>query len=901
MDDDAKKRSAGSEFARNVGESFKEGWRPNFQNDTTGKEKDKKSKRQEERRESEDAKQDLSAAESSAAGGGLYRGGGSVREGEEDPGVLNYTGVGKKRGGKQKGKFGAMKGTAVVAVFLLILVLVVVVALSTPIFQIGNIDFNLMDALGFLGTVGILENQAEYVIGDEMAHGEVPDKLAGKLASHGLMVGQVAANGDFVRTNVYVANADELKDLAVLGNFQVQPSEGELAILYEGDVIGAHEFAETVEANPVMYAAYSEAIDIGALYYYESKDVQEAFDTAKLSRSWFSGWEDTGNDDKNRENFLKILEDNINNFSDLQVGMGGTTTVTDANGNQTTETIDNGVTVSGKDNAAAIVDDVAGDTRYDTKKEATERAAQLLNTAISAGEPYLAMADFLAIEEPIQQTRVDGGDGVVHELMGVLYEENEISYIDVHTGEEKKTSASVLTTPNFVAAVSSGIYSSYDAANFSRDRALLATGTSNDGVVQDTVIKTKGQEESKMVLRVTNQEEADKDALRIVDDSVQKAMVDKNSDLFATEVGGNRAVSGGAELSRRINRMAVGAMGSDAETVAAYHQEVKEVLARKAEAERATKSPFDISSPYTFLGSVARSLANATIQSRASGGGSSVVGTIANLTSDSVKGAYNAVVADGDDGSYEMAKGEHCDTVWQAAKVEGDIYCSAKTTISTKYMKRGKDDWGDIGESKGYKNFVTIGTDRQSTIGVRSADVCEKYKEENPDLFRDIADVFAGWLGIYEACGGVDYNIALGANYTFSDGNNEGDRKDAEKYGGYMLYDQVSSLLEGGSTAATRIREEYYAEHPRDESRAGQLAQISGMTKAEAEVALAYADYLTYLAQYDPSTRYAFGELKYEKPEGPLVDYANQVAVELYVMWHGRTEYDDLRGRIRVV
>ena len=129
----------------------------------------------------------------------------------------------------------------------------------------------------------------------------------------------------------------------------------------------------------------------------------------------------------------------------------------------------------------------------------------------------------------------------------------------------------------------------------------------------------------------------------------------------------------------------------------------------------------------------------------------------------------------------------------------------------------------------------------------------------------------------------------------------QSDRKLTAKLGGYALYDQVSSLLEKKTSEASRIREEYYAKHPQDNSRSGWLARISGLTKEEAEMALAYADYLTFIARYDPSDRYAFGwEYMLEAPRQPLVEHANEMASELYAIWHGRTEYDDLRGRIRI-
>lgn len=940
MNNDNENESKRGNFARNVEEGFKNVWRPDFNGDATGKKDDKRSGDV-----AQGAEQTLNDAEKKAKEvaksatdklGGLYKNGAaSLKEGEEKPGGFHYTETGKRGKGKT-GKSKIMKASVGLIIFLVVLVGVAVVALGTPIFQIGTIDFNLMDALGFTGTVGILEKQAEYVIEDEMAHGKVPDELAGKLAAHGLMVGQVASNGDFVRTNVYVANADELKDLAVLGNFQVQESQGELAILYDDKVIRASEFAKTVEANPVMYAAYSEAIDIGALYYY-GKDAEEALKDAGVSRSMFADWEDTGNAETNQENFDKIAEKSLNGKSDLTVGgYTGASEATskvdssemrlaveprDTDGDRgnvvspeernNPEPVNNdsaggssvatptaeGVeaSLSNSDDASSIINEVAGKITDDTQEVATAKAAQLLNSAVSASEPYLAAKTFMFIESPIQRTRIEG-KGPIAELFTAMQKESEV---EVSTGgETKKVTASILTDPNFVAAVSSGKYSKSDAAYFSRDAILLATNTGSNGIIHDTTVATEGQKKSDIVLGMGTSVSANEDALKVANGAISLAMVEKGSDLFSSYVGGEWAVEGGGEVSNMINRKAVGAMGSDAPTLTLYNKEVDDVLARKAEAERATKSPFDISSPYTFMGSLARKLSVAILRGnatmKAGGGAGSVVGTIANMTGDSVNGLFGSAMADGVNDGFGMTFGDHCKTVNSAASVEGNIYCSEQSSISLMHMDWGQDEWGKMGEKEGYKKYVLTGMDRMATIGVKSADVCKKYNEEYGGIINNLL----GFLGIYKDCDGVDDDIATGARNTFSSDNKN--REKAEEYGAFARYDQVVSLLEGSSTAAARIREEYYAKHPQDNSKAGKLARISGMTKSEAEVALAYADYLTYIAKYDPSTRYAFGKLEFEKPAGPLVEHAGQVAVDLYAIWHGRTEYDDLRGRIRV-
>ena len=878
------------------------------------------------------------------------------------------------------GKFKFAKvSAAVIVVMMVVLVGALAAILTTPLFTIGHLDFNLQDALGFTKTSGILQKQATRIIQDKLSTGKIPSALANDLAEHNINVGQVTANGDFVRTDTYIADIDKMKDVAVLGHYEVKPTEeGELAVLYDGQVIVAADFVNTVESNMKMFAEYTEALDISAKYYYDD-EVNSVFSAMGLDRGVFSGWVDTGDAEKNKEKFNEMMEEALENKSELAVkgyldsgngatsrgrlkntliapapststdeiyydpanpgkkvdGQGrpvvipshGTTDVTGdgeeeqgSSGGGTEQ--DRGVVVSDGSDAWEIIQEVADEV---SGESANDKAAQLLNTAISAGEPYLAASAFIAIESPIQQARIDG-TGPVNELMNVLNTELSVEYMDVSTKETKTVKKSILTTGNFVAAVSGGKFSKKEAANFSRDRAIRVAGMTDPDLISETTVASDGQKKSSMIIPITGGQQAEADELWVLEDSVDKAMVESNYSLLKGEIGGNRVIEGGAFLSNMINSHVIGALASDESAVLSYNREAKTEMARMAAAERATKSPFDVSSPYTFMGSIVHGFANAIIQSHGNGSiVSNAIGTVANLTNNSAKGVLNSVVADGeDDLDYGATFGDNCDTVRSAADAQADIYCTAHTTLSTGYMDNNDEKWkgvlndeknervginldedGKIIEGSNLATFIDIGMERWATVGVKSAEACEKWKSRgNQGAGTAFGDFFANILGIYESCGGVNdedlKNVATGAYYTDSD-DNDSNRGVAKLFSAYALYDKVESLLDGRVSKVAELKNKLYAKRSVDNSRAGVIARISGMTKQEAEVALAYADYLTFIAKYNPAERYAFGvDLMPPASREPLVEHASQIAVDLYVMWHGRTEYDDLRTRTRV-
>lgn len=955
----------------------------------------------------------LSAAEK---GGGLYSGskkageGSEAKEAEESPKSL-FTGKGKSLLGGKKSKFKLAKmSLAVTIVFGIVVAIAAVVMIGTPIFMIGNIDFNLQDVLGFTSTSGILQKQATRIIQKKLQTGRMPSALAGDFAEHGLAVGQVTLAGDFVRTNEYIANVEDLKDLAVLGHVEVTPSEGELAILYDGKVVKAEDFVATVESDMKMFADYTEALDITARYYYSS-DVDEIYRDMGISRGNFGGWVSTNDSKQDQQNFESTLEGMLNSKPSIAMDafdpdteVEGVTSSGDSTGsNETTEseapadgsdvpaseieeptsrvrrreygtliarpadlpipdknpsnrnemtpqtdTWGNGnPTSKGKNNITDVTGDTAtqddptarwgddgvvtGTTALEYIKVAAEkaedgngvikandRATQLLNAAISASEPYYAANAFMAIEEPIQRARING-DGPVNELMNVLNKETEITYMDVYTHELVTTKKSILTTGNFVSAVSAGKFSNNEAANFGRDRANLVINMTDSDIVTKTSVATKGKSNSKVFMPNTRGEHGDPELLADLEDSVDMAMVKKNSELMTSQVGGNRIVEGGSFISNTINMHVIAAMPSDSSTVLAYNREARTEVDRIAAAQRATKSPFDISTPYTFMGSIAYSIAGAMIQSGSNKGLiSSSMGTLASLTGNSAKELVGSVVADAEEGkNYETTFGSYCDTVSYAASVVGDIYCSSHNTPSTGYMDYGEEDWRDLlgenldengniaskeGSSTDLNDFVKLGMDRWATVGLESADVCEQYWNLHKDdpSFNALIHNITGWFGIAKVCDHTPDGLRDGAKYTRSSDNN--DVEQVNKFAGFMLYDKVDSLLEQQPSRVSVYREEYYKEHPLDNSEVGIIARRTGMTKEEAEIALAYAEYLTFIARYNPAERYAFGvDLTIEVPREPLVDYANKVAVDLYVVWHGKTEYEDLRSRTRIV
>ncbi|MBR3270172.1 hypothetical protein IKG07_02910 [Candidatus Saccharibacteria bacterium] len=909
-----------------------------------------------------------SAGASAAAGGtksaagaknavseGLKSGAEKAEAGEKKPGFYKGDRGSKSgaNGDDEDGPSFKMSGGMKIAlavmgpILLLLIALIAIITLivSLPIMMIGALDFNLMRVLGFTETVGILEEQGEHVTAEFAKNGKMPNKYFNDLVANGIDVGQVTANGDFIRTDTYIANIEDRDDLiaSASGFSYISEDEGELAMLWNGKVITADDFVAAVESDPNLYAAYSTAADISTKYYY-GEDVENVYKDMGLSRGNFNDFDVTGNYSEDDARFYEILNDALDFGSDVVVGGAYDDRKDNPDGEIMIEDLEDKSSPceTGSDGGTYCRDvsnmetaEMSGQVSENTKEyiirwewginedtglpewkpvyseNSTKRAAELLNTAVSSSEPYLASNAFIVVEESIQRARVDG-NGPVNHVMNALTRGKEVSYQNVETGGIETTNRSILETKNFRAVVSDSKYDKEEAQNFGRDRVLKTTEQADTDIIKKTTVGTGGKESSNSVVRNGKTGgEAEADIVAKANENVELSKANYNSENFQSVIGGNRIIEGGSMLSNTINMHVIGAMPSDAGKIAEYHQEVEKVMARKAEAERASKSPFDISSPYTFLGSIVHNISTSVLGNYGSSL-NSVVNSIGATTGKAMAGLTGSAVADSYDKEFSTMSGIGCETVGSAGAIEGDLYCTSHNTVSTEYMANTQEDWDEAVSEEEYEEFVKLAMDRYSSVGTKDADVCERYHEiYDNGIFDAIGNFFKNMFGTYEVCKIEvdDYDEILesekeklayftGAAYSF--GSEAIDAEKNELLSGYALYTEVKSLLTEEESETAKIRNAYYATHPKDYSRAGIISRRSGMTKGEAEIALAYADYLNEIANYDPSTRRMGAPvISFEKP---ILEYhSDEVALQLYAWYSKQAEYDDLRTRNFVV
>lgn len=328
----------------------------------------------------------------------------------------------------------------------------------------------------------------------------------------------------------------------------------------------------------------------------------------------------------------------------------------------------------------------------------------------------------------------------------------------------------------------------------------------------------------------------------------------------------------GGQSSRRNN----GGSLATKEQAVAYSKLNQEVIAREAEVDRMNRSPFDITSRNTFLGSIVDSLLPTTFTS-----GISPVQTIVTSTSSAIAHLTNSASADGENSTYLNTFGD-CEYLKDTYgdDVAADIYCNPIILNDTSTLNTSIDDPKysqiidaalecdsngkncSVNARSNLARYISYCADRTSPFGVIDANILSEV--EKGSVVLNAMPIVGNIVDIMNS---ADYE----KNAAWSDGRmcypeTNPDWENEYKY--YQLYmldmhiaEQIGAFEDSEETGninpITAYREAYAEAHPIDDSYAGYIARVSGITKEDAEGLLAVVQYYQYLQEYDASNRIA--------------------------------------------
>lgn len=398
--------------------------------------------------------------------------------------------------------------------------------------------------------------------------------------------------------------------------------------------------------------------------------------------------------------------------------------------------------------------------------------------------------------------------------------------------------------------------------------------------------------------------------------------------IFMGKIGGHAMLSGVQNIGSSNLQMSTGRFADEANLME-VHGLTKDVEREWAAYERSTKSPFDTSSQYTFLGSIAYSII--PITNNSSGGVITPLSTIASLAGSSIASSFSpAVSAVNDYQSLSIASSKNCAHLKDVGVV-GSGYCNKYAGAYVNELSRsdpennyrrmdsygsfdGEDEEGNpkVNPDSDYGTWIVacVANDAQpGTISGAVEGFIEKVRKKvtgNSAIAGGVlnfAENFVPFSGFLDSLDGAQQQENFKWNSGLACTGNTGDADFDAKIKDFSMYNLDQrvlanmGLIKKNSTQA--FLEEYYKENPIDYSYEGTIARFSGMTKEQVSYTLDIIDYFDYIANYDPSDRYAFTQDV--KPEGVdelKFDNENKVA---YVVLLNTIEFADVRNRSFVV
>lgn len=386
---------------------------------------------------------------------------------------------------------------------------------------------------------------------------------------------------------------------------------------------------------------------------------------------------------------------------------------------------------------------------------------------------------------------------------------------------------------------------------------------------------------------------------------------------------GNALVSGSLMYQGSSHRANGGSLSNRSKYIA-YAAEEEKVLAENARYERLTLSPFDTSSNNTFMGAIFAKMMGFMSSSTVM----DVVKTSSSTVSSSLLGMIPSASA------YDInetlpTEEEYEDTCPYLASIGavGDAYCNPYviTDVSTIDMDpltvvnkiesnfNGETADGNvvIDEGSDLAKYIQFCDQRQSPFGIADTNIVNSLSSWG-QTGSTVADSAIGAIPVIGDAIDVVGNSVSVANVGYVGGescvagntiNQENSAFsaspgwDTAEYYQRFIEDQAWAETTGliNESAVSAYLDKYYEKNPLDNSYEGILARKSGLDKETVVAVLDLIEYGDYIANYDPSERYAFGAPVVEKDNTLLFDNDNAVAADAVLL--NVISFADVRNR----
>ena len=553
-----------------------------------------------------------------------------------------------------------------------------------------------------------------------LTEGELPDDTTKMLNEKGIQVGYVNEGGEFVENNKAGVS---------------------LVLKKDSNVIEAKDYVDKVINDASLYNNVNDATYGCAAYYYD-ESANEVFENLGTKRNNFTSDSD----------FNEVVNSLMGEGSNIDVNTVSLVEKEQTNQETgTTETYyeyeENGAAAKSGSEAADFINAVGA------KNYAANTNAATLNSA-----------DSLKAADTVSKEQRDG-------LLFSLFMEN-VSKMKAGDGND-----------SLYAMLSGDKVNLNEAGNYSADRILKTVENrlgDNNATINETVTSSTNQAKGSIGRLISDGVEAASSAiLSIVEPTVSRSLVDNSFDNTKGVAAGEALANGAVVVERELAKGS-GATTGDSEAVKQFGRLYSKIAALNAEADRLNRSPFDITSKNTFLGSIVYNFAMAGAKFS---GVFSGIKTFSSAASSAVMAILPTSFADDTDG-YLATFGD-CETLATIGAV-GTAQCSAIATFDTSTLNDPFNDAGfvdfvnnnttldssgvrKINEGSDLADFILYNNKRETPAGLMDGGILDSISNESSSIpfVSDIAAMIEMFVGASEQ----DKRFASGEAFVNSSSN----------------------------------------------------------------------------------------------------------------------------------
>lgn len=709
--------------------------------------------------------------------------------------------------------------------------------------------------------------------------------LKKRLSNNGIEVGYIDSDGAFKTDQTLSTSKTVLK--------------------YGDEIIDANSFTNKFASDANFRDAYYNAkrgriagfFDKSAMKYYESRG---------HTRDIFDQYKSTGDEDLDTENFEKTVSNRVTgsntSVNTIRTGEDEETgeETKDKNGSDITNKNVDGDTAESK--ARSFVNSLAGKvSSVGVPVCSALRIANIAAVTVSAYQIMQASAYFLSLMEPISKTMAGEGDAsAINSTLNFLTNQTttQVNYVN-EDGQSvtEDVTGSALESAGAKLMLGQTRSSEKEIAPYSIDNITRAASTIALSTGVTTSVCSGVSAASAIVSLATNavpggtlatiavgaiMQTVGGIVMSVAVSAVISAIIPYVAKMFATNIfdtytgveAGNLFFQGAAISNGEVAQTSSAYMPASEERVKEQNRNLVVANADEAELDRLNRSPFDTSSPNTFLGSILSKFAVAAHTSNISTGFTN----IANVVRNSFLSITPAASAADQELMYN--------SVYQTCANSDQIVCDMSgipiraadystidlapddPTYVSVITKNLEADGETIKDNSNLAKFINFCKNRTSPWGVKDANILNALQTdtgvvaENLPIVSDIIDVVNSAEDIANekwSTGEACYNSADNPLW-------ESEFKYYERYIQDMRYlsdsenssTNVSNDTENSTNPVLAYEAKYEETHPIDYSLEGTLARITGQTKEDIAFLLEVVEYSEYLANYSTDGLFTF-------------------------------------------